>query len=115
MNWPPCGPTSTATPARPSRPWPAWRRTRRAPSPSARDALRALAGGAPEARLTLQARAALRRLEARPAPPDEPKKDTTDRPVARMVHYSGRVQGVGFRAAVVEIARGRPVSGWVKN
>src|SRR4051794_27912387 len=35
--------------------------------------------------------------------------------VARMVHYSGRVQGVGFRAAAVEIARDYPVTGWVKN
>jgi acylphosphatase len=32
-----------------------------------------------------------------------------------MVHYSGRVQGVGFRATVVDIARDHPVTGWVKN
>jgi acylphosphatase len=35
--------------------------------------------------------------------------------VARMVHYSGQVQGVGFRATVAEIARDHPVTGWVKN
>lgn len=34
---------------------------------------------------------------------------------AKLVHYSGKVQGVGFRAATAEIARGRPVAGWVKN
>jgi acylphosphatase len=34
---------------------------------------------------------------------------------ARRVQYSGRVQGVGFRAAAVEIARDHPVTGWVKN
>jgi|SRR4051812_48845649 len=44
------------------------------------------------------------------APADEAKK-----PIARMVHYSGLVQGVGFRATVAEIAHGRPVTGWVKN
>src|SRR5204862_6034815 len=40
---------------------------------------------------------------------DEPKK------IARMVHYTGRVQGVGFRATAVEIARDYSVTGWVKN
>jgi acylphosphatase len=34
---------------------------------------------------------------------------------ARRVHYAGRVQGVGFRATTVEIARDHPVTGWVKN
>src|SRR5262245_52973054 len=34
---------------------------------------------------------------------------------ARMVHYSGQVQGVGFRLATVRIARDYPVTGWVKN
>lgn len=39
-----------------------------------------------------------------------------DKPaVARMVHYSGNVQGVGFRLATVRIARDYPVTGWVKN
>ena len=34
---------------------------------------------------------------------------------ARMVYYSGNVQGVGFRATAVEIARNHPVTGWVRN
>ena len=34
---------------------------------------------------------------------------------ARQVIYSGRVQGVGFRAAVRHIAAGFEVTGWVKN
>jgi acylphosphatase len=34
---------------------------------------------------------------------------------ARHVHYSGKVQGVGFRATAAEIARDYPVTGWVKN
>jgi acylphosphatase len=50
----------------------------------------------------------------RPAPPDEPK-DPPDGTVGRLVHYSGRVQGVGFRATVADIARDYPVTGWVKN
>ena len=37
------------------------------------------------------------------------------KPVARMVYYSGKVQGVGFRAIAVDIARDYPVTGWVKN
>jgi acylphosphatase len=45
------------------------------------------------------------------APAELPK----DKQVARMVYYSGSVQGVGFRATVVDIARGYPVTGWVKN
>src|SRR2546427_5327769 len=32
-----------------------------------------------------------------------------------MVYYSGKVQGVGFRATTAEIARDSPVTGWVKN
>lgn len=36
-------------------------------------------------------------------------------PVAARVYYSGRVQGVGFRATAAWIARSRPVTGWVKN
>jgi acylphosphatase len=34
---------------------------------------------------------------------------------AKMVHYSGKVQGVGFRATAAEIAKNHPVTGWVKN
>ena len=34
---------------------------------------------------------------------------------ARMVIYSGKVQGVGFRATTAEIARDYPITGWVKN
>ena len=33
----------------------------------------------------------------------------------RMVHYSGRVQGVGFRATVAAMAKRHPVTGWVRN
>ena len=46
---------------------------------------------------------------------DEPGKDARARSIARMVHYSGKVQGVGFRATAVEIAKDYPVTGWVKN
>ncbi len=35
--------------------------------------------------------------------------------IARRVFYSGRVQGVGFRYAVKQLAAGYEVSGWVKN
>ena len=35
--------------------------------------------------------------------------------VARMVYYTGRVQGVGFRATTAHIARAYPVTGWVRN
>jgi acylphosphatase len=38
-----------------------------------------------------------------------------DRPVARLVRYSGDVQGVGFRATTAAIARNHPVTGYVKN
>ena len=35
--------------------------------------------------------------------------------IGRMVFYSGRVQGVGFRATAAAIAKRYPVDGWVKN
>jgi len=34
---------------------------------------------------------------------------------ARLVCYSGRVQGVGFRATTSALARSFQVSGWVRN
>jgi acylphosphatase len=51
---------------------------------------------------------------AGPMQGDEPKKDPP-KTIARQVHYSGDVQGVGFRFTTVKIARGYPVTGWVKN
>jgi acylphosphatase len=47
-------------------------------------------------------------LAALPAP-------AADTNVARMVHYTGEVQGVGFRATTADIARDYRVTGWVKN
>ena len=35
--------------------------------------------------------------------------------IARMIHYSGAVQGVGFRATTAHLARAYPVTGWVRN
>lgn len=35
--------------------------------------------------------------------------------ITSLVHYTGKVQGVGFRATVLEIARGYEVIGYVKN
>ena len=35
--------------------------------------------------------------------------------VARLVHYSGNVQGVGFRATAVRIAGRFAVTGWARN
>jgi len=35
--------------------------------------------------------------------------------VSKGVLYEGRVQGVGFRFSVKEIAQGYEVTGWVKN
>jgi len=34
---------------------------------------------------------------------------------ARQIFYSGRVQGVGFRAAIRHLASGFDVTGWVRN
>ena len=42
------------------------------------------------------------------AEPEKPMKAT-------LVRYSGMVQGVGFRATAVRIARDHPVAGYVKN
>ena len=50
----------------------------------------------------------------RSAAPDKSGRQSDDR-VARMLHYSGMVQGVGFRATTAAIARSHPVTGWVKN
>lgn len=47
----------------------------------------------------------------KPAPKQPAEKAVT----ARMVSYTGRVQGVGFRATAVQIAKDYPVTGWVKN
>lgn len=35
--------------------------------------------------------------------------------IGRRVFYEGRVQGVGFRWTVKDVARGFDVTGWVKN
>ena len=35
--------------------------------------------------------------------------------IAQRVHYTGRVQGVGFRATAAQLARRYPVKGWVRN
>ena len=35
--------------------------------------------------------------------------------IARLLHFSGRVQGVGFRATAAMTARSFDVTGWVKN
>ncbi len=35
--------------------------------------------------------------------------------VCKHVHYSGRVQGVGFRYTAVDAAQGFPVGGFVRN
>ncbi len=34
---------------------------------------------------------------------------------AKQVFYTGRVQGVGFRFSVKQLAKGFDVTGWVKN
>ena len=35
--------------------------------------------------------------------------------IARQVFYEGRVQGVGFRYTVRNIAKGYEITGWVRN
>ena len=35
--------------------------------------------------------------------------------VCKRVHYSGQVQGVGFRHTARQVARGFPVAGFVRN
>jgi acylphosphatase len=55
--------------------------------------------------------AVARAAEKEPAP----KKEYKGKPAARMVYYSGKVQGVGFRATTEAIAQDYPVTGWVKN
>ena len=35
--------------------------------------------------------------------------------ITRQVYYDGRVQGVGFRWTVKNLARGFEVTGWVRN
>jgi acylphosphatase len=35
--------------------------------------------------------------------------------MAKVVYYSGTVQGVGFRATAAMIARSHAISGWVRN
>ena len=34
---------------------------------------------------------------------------------AKLVHYAGNVQGVGFRVTASRTARDYPVTGWVRN
>ena len=47
-------------------------------------------------------------LSTAPVADDKPAKACT-------VYYTGKVQGVGFRATTAEIARDYSVTGWVKN
>lgn len=35
--------------------------------------------------------------------------------IRRAITFTGRVQGVGFRATARHCARGHPVTGWVRN
>jgi acylphosphatase len=54
-----------------------------------------------------------RPIQDKPTP--KKKNDYKGKPNARMVHYTGNVQGVGFRATAERIAKDYPVTGWVKN
>ncbi len=42
-------------------------------------------------------------------------KNTTDTLVAKRVIVSGKVQGVGFRYGLAEVARGLQIWGWCRN
>src|ERR1051326_6370610 len=42
-------------------------------------------------------------------------KGSSSATVGKHVHYSGKVQGVGFRATATEIAQKFTVTGWVRN
>jgi len=35
--------------------------------------------------------------------------------IAKQIFYTGRVQGVGFRFSIKQLAKGFEVTGWVKN
>ena len=48
-------------------------------------------------------------------PPTGPAAEPEKPMKATLVRYSGNVQGVGFRATAVMIARDHPVVGYVKN
>jgi acylphosphatase len=65
-----------------------------------------------ENRPTATAATAARLADKEPSPK---KKAYKGKPAARMVYYSGKVQGVGFRATTEAIAQDYPVTGWVKN
>jgi acylphosphatase len=43
------------------------------------------------------------------------RPEDKDKPVGRLVRYSGQVQGVGFRYTTADMARDHPVTGYVKN
>jgi acylphosphatase len=60
----------------------------------------------------LAASGAVANREARAMAEDTPARD---KPIARLVRYSGHVQGVGFRATTATMARDHPVTGYVKN
>ncbi len=41
--------------------------------------------------------------------------NTSETDIALLVHYSGWVQGVGFRATTASMGRRYPIAGYVKN